>query len=250
VKKYLDGAESDWTDVPRALVVPHAGLVYSGWVAAYAYALLRDRAFPTVVMVGPAHYPTSHNGFSLYAEGAFETPLGLVPIDADITRALLERGGDFADVPDSHRHEHCLEVQIPFLQETLTDFRIVPILMRDQRMPRCRQLAEALTRVWRDGMLLIASTDLSHHYPKEVAAQMDEKVEQRVDAFDPDGLSAALSSGEAEMCGGGPALAVLMAAKMLGCTTARVLQRADSSDSPDGRCDPSDVVGYLSAAIA
>ncbi len=249
VQRYLQQAASDWQGKPRMLIVPHAGYIYSGWVAAYAYNLLKGRKITTVVMIGPAHYPTSHHGYSMYVDGAFETPLGRVSIDSSLAQKLLDDDADFADRPESHRLEHCLEVQMPFLQEMLTDFRIVPILMRDQGMHRCRRLAEALADVWFDELLLVASTDLSHYHPKKVAALLDEKVERYIEAVDPDGLQNAIASGEAEMCGGGPAVVALLAAKKLGFTEARVLRRADSSDSPDGHAGPAEVVGYLSAVI-
>jgi len=250
VRHYLQNALPEWSGPLKAIIAPHAGFVYSGWVAAYAYAAIRGRAVSTVVMAGPAHYPVSYGGFSLYARGAWETPLGEVGIDEELARALLEHPqGGFADRPEAHIREHCLEVQLPFLQEVAPECRIVPILMRDQGLERCRQLAAALASVWHEGVLLLASTDLSHYYSKAQASTMDSIVAKHVDDFDAEGLSRALDSGDSEMCGGGPAVSILLAAKGIGATTARVLKHADSSDSPDGRGGRSEVVGYLAAAI-
>lgn len=249
VQRYLQKAEPAWDGPLRAIVVPHAGLIYSGWVAAYAFALLKGRPFSTVLMVGPAHYATPYRGFALYAHGAFETPIGRIPVETDAAHALLRYGDEFAHRPDNHRHEHSLEVQLPFLQEMLSDLRITPILMTSQHASKCHRLADAIAAVWNETTLLLASTDLSHHYTKEVAARMDGRVCRLIDAFDLEGLEAALASGDVEMCGGGPALAVMLAARKLGCSKARVLQHADSSDSPDGHGDTSDVVGYLAAAV-
>ncbi len=250
VRRYLDGARPDWPGVPRALIVPHAGLIYSGWVAACAYALLRGHPFGTVVMVGPSHHHVVFGGFPIVAHGAFETPLGRVPIDAAVADALIKTSESFSHRPESHRHEHCLEVQLPFLQEVLGDFSIVPVLMTSQSFPRCQELAEGLAKVWNEKTLLVASTDLSHYYPKDVAARLDGRAEQYIENMDAEGLGTALERGETEMCGGGPAVAVLLAARKAGCKHAHVLKRADSSDSPDGHAPASDVVGYLSAAIA
>src|SRR5437879_2992771 len=113
------------------LISPHAGLRYSGPVAAHGYALLRGRPALTAVLVGPSHR-VAFPGLSVFVAGAFETPLGQVPIDADLASALLAEDPAIRDLPEPHREEHSLEMQLPFLQHLVPTLRIVPILMGSQ----------------------------------------------------------------------------------------------------------------------
>ena len=229
------------------LISPHAGLRYSGPVAAHGYGLLRGRSRLTVVMVSPSHH-AAFEGVAVYARGAFETPLGRVPIAEDIAGALLAAGRAVCDDPEVHRDEHSLEMQLPFLQHVVPGLRLVPLLMGSQSREEADSLAEALARVLagRD-VLLVASSDLSHYQPAPVANRLDAEVAECVGRFDPEGLMARLERRHDHACGGGPMVAVMKAARSLGADRATVLRYGDSGDVGEG--DKSRVVGYLSAAL-
>jgi len=229
-----------------ALVSPHAGLRYSGPVAAWGYSLLRSLASRTVVLVGPSHR-ARFDGVALPGASAFETPLGRAIVDEDLARALRAEPG-IVDLPAAHRDEHSLEMQLPFLQHLLPEARIVPLLMGGQDPPEVLGLARALGRVLAGrNVLLVASSDLSHYQPEPVAHELDALVAARVARFDPEGLLRLLEAREGHACGGGPVVAVMMAARALGAGRAQVLRYATSGDV--GEQDRSRVVGYLSAAF-
>jgi AmmeMemoRadiSam system protein B len=230
-----------------ALISPHAGLHYSGPVAAHAYALLRERRDLTVVLVGPSHR-RAFEGISVYARGAFATPLGEAPVDEAFAADLLGAGVAFLDDPAPHRHEHSLEMQLPFLQHVVAGLRVVPLLMGSQSREEVDALSGALIRVLegRDA-LLVASSDLSHYHPAPLASELDARVSGDVERFDPEALMSRLESFHGHACGGGPMVAVLKAARARGADHATVLRRADSGDVPGG--DKSRVVGYLAAAL-
>jgi AmmeMemoRadiSam system protein B len=232
------------------LVSPHAGLRYSGPVAAHAYALLRGRRDLTAVLVGPSHR-VAFEGVAAVLDGAFETPLGLVPIDDGLARALRDaEPATVMDLPGPHRGEHSLEMQLPFLQHVVPGLRIVPLLMGSQAREECDGLARALSAAaaGRPDVLLVASSDLSHYHPAPVANALDAQVVQDVERLDPDRLMDRLEREPGHACGGGPMVAVMRAARRLGANRATTLRYADSGDA--GERDKSRVVGYLAAALS
>jgi len=230
------------------LISPHAGFRYSGPVAAYGYSLLKGLRDLTVVLVGPSHR-VAFEGVAVYARGAFETPLGSIPIDADVAGALLEHGDELLDDPRPHRDEHSLEMQLPFIQHFVSGLKIVPCLMGTQGRHEVESLADALGRVLAGRRaILVASSDLSHYHPARVANERDALVVGDVGRFDDEGLMKRLERSWDCACGGGPIVAVLKAARALGADTATVLRYADSGDA--GEHDKSRVVGYLSAALS
>jgi AmmeMemoRadiSam system protein B len=229
------------------LISPHAGLRYSGPVAAWGYSLLRGRPPRTVVLVGPSHR-IAFDGVSVWARGEWRTPLGALPIDEDLAARLLAAGDRVREDQRPHLTEHSLEMQLPFLKHLGPDARIVPALMGSQTRREVEALADALARVLQAGeALLVASSDLSHYHPAARAAQLDAMVTERVGRFDAQGLMELLEQNPDHACGGGPMVAVLKAAAALGADAARVLRYADSGDVEDG--DKGRVVGYLSAAL-
>jgi len=231
-----------------AIISPHAGLRYSGPVAAHAYSLLRGRAGLTVVLVGPSHR-YAFDGVAVWARGAFETPFGLIPIDEPLAERILAAGCGLRDDPSPHRDEHCLEMQLPFLQHLVERLRIVPLMMGSQTRDEVDPLAEALGRALaqRKDVLLLASSDLSHYHPAPVANRLDSLVVADVGEFDAERLMRRLEERPEHACGGGPMVAVMKASRLLGARDAVVLRYADSGDA--GERDKSRVVGYLSAAL-
>jgi AmmeMemoRadiSam system protein B len=229
-----------------ALIAPHAGLMYSGPVAAHAYRLLKNRTFEVAVLVGPSHF-VAFDGVSIYASGGFETPLGVAPIEASCAAALLQSTAVVHEHPPAHAREHSLEMQIPFVQHLAPGVPIVPLVMGHQTDATARALGEALTGALRGRRaLLIASTDLSHYNDARSAAALDRVVIDCVERFDADALQSALDGRPDHACGGGPTVAVMRAARALGASDAVVLDYADSGDVSG---DKSAVVGYMAAAL-
>lgn len=227
------------------IVSPHAGYIYSGRTAAYAFNTIAGKNYKTVIIISPSHreyFP----GISIYHGDAYETPLGVVPVNDDV-RGKLVAGTKliFAGVL-GHRAEHAVEVQIPFLQVALKDFSIVPIVMGDQNKVCINGLAKNLAAVLDDQTLIVASSDLSHYYSKADADRLDSVVEKRISSFDYEGLQADLEAGKCEACGGGAIVSMMKASDMFQAKNSFVLSRSDSGDVSG---DNSQVVGYLSAAV-
>jgi AmmeMemoRadiSam system protein B len=229
-----------------ALIAPHAGLIYSGPVAAYSYRCLPPTT-DLVVLVGPSHF-VGFDGVAAFHGTGFSTPLGLAAIDRECTAALLDASSVVHDDAAVHAREHSLEMQLPFIRRVVPDAKIVALLVGWQTAAVADALAEALARVLegRRHAVLVASTDLSHYQDAATAARLDGVVIERIAALDPDGLQAALVARPEHACGGGPAVAVMRAARQLGADRAVVLKYADSGDVSG---DKSAVVGYLAAAI-
>jgi AmmeMemoRadiSam system protein B len=229
-----------------ALIAPHAGYMYSGQVAASAYRQIQGQSFRTVIVIAPSHrFP--FNGASVYHRGGYETPLGVIPVNIQMAQTILERGAQLNFYPQAHAMEHSLEVQLPFLQRALGDFQLVPIVMGDQGLSACQTLAEAVSSpMGEEKALLVASSDLSHFHPYDQAVDLDKVILEAVDAFDPQRLHQALRGGRSEACGGGPMVAVMLAAKKLGASGAKVLAYSNSGDVTGDR---GSVVGYMAAAI-
>jgi AmmeMemoRadiSam system protein B len=227
------------------MVVPHAGYVFSGGVAARAYRQLVDSEIDVVVVIAPSHceYFTE---ISIYDGYAYSTPLGILPVDKELAHELSEQSPQIILSEKGHRfEEHALEVQLPFLQKIIDDFRFVPIVMGEHNQDNIDSLANALAKVLKNKKaLMIASTDLSHFYNNEKANLLDQVVVDDVENFDEEKLFKDLQSGECEMCGGGPAVAVMKACRLLGASQSQVLLYRNSGDITG---DQEEVVGYLSA---
>jgi AmmeMemoRadiSam system protein B len=231
-----------------ALISPHAGLRYSGPVAAYGYGLLRGRSPLTVVLVGPSHR-AAFDGVAVYAHGAWETPLGQARVDEPLAEALLDPAAGIFEDTLVHRDEHSLEMQMPFLQRLVPELRVVPAMMGIQSRHEVAALAATLARelAGRQDVVLVASSDLSHFHRADVANREDAIVVEQVGRLDAEALMDRLEGHHNVACGGGPIVAVMKAARALGADRATVLRYADSGDVEEG--DKARVVGYLSAAL-
>ena len=228
------------------LVAPHAGLAYSGPVAAWAYRAVQGGSYDVAVIVGPSHR-AGFNGVAVYPRGAFDTPLGEVPIAEDVAAAILAATPVARADMAVHGAEHSLEMQLPFLRRVLPATPVVPIMMGYQLAETILALGEALAvaLVGRRA-LLIASSDLSHYLDARAAAAMDRQVVECVERFDADGLWRMLRAQPDHACGGGPIVSVMQAARALGACEGRVLRYGDSGDVSG---DKSAVVGYMAAAF-
>ena len=222
------------------LIAPHAGFIYSGGVAAHAYAALRGQGIERVVVLAPSHLE-SFSYASVYAGDGYATPLGVIPVDT-AARALLTSSGSLIRVSgrghewSGDRGEHSLEVQLPFLQRVLGEFRLLPVVLGAADYSLCRALGRALAPLARDEKtLLVASSDLSHYHPYAEAQRRDAETLAAVQACD------YLTLPRHEACGAGPITALLIAAEAAGVRQARVLRYANSGDTGGGR---DSVVGY------
>ena len=130
----------------KAIIVPHAGYMYSGQVAAHAYKLLQNMDFKKVIMIGPSHR-ARFRGVSVNLQSGYKTPLGVVPVDQDLAKKIIDTSDQIGWVPQAHAQEHSLEIQLPFLQTVLSDFQIVPILMREWNFKICSDLADSLSQM-------------------------------------------------------------------------------------------------------
>jgi MEMO1 family protein len=247
VDDYLSRAEA----APRlpeltALVAPHAGLIYSGPVAAHAYRQLEGRHVDVVVLVGPSHF-VGFDGVALYPRGGFDCPLGVAPVDNECAERLMEASPLIHEHPAAHVREHSLEMQLPFIRRLLPHATIVPLLVGRQTAAVAQELGRLLADALADRRaVIVASSDLSHYHDATTAHTLDLQVVEAVSRFDPDALQRLLDSNHEHACGGGPMVAVMRAARTLGARDAVVLNYADSGDVSG---DKSAVVGYLAAAF-
>ena len=221
---------------PKALIVPHAGYIYSGHVAAHAYALLRPAMgiVKRVVMLGPCHR-VAVRGLALPEAAAFETPLGRVEIDAAAVAEL--KGLPQVSVnAATHAHEHSLEVQLPFLQQVLKGFKLVPLVVGQATRG---EVAAVLDRLWGGPeTLIVISSDLSHYHPYDTARAIDRKTVQAIVGFRTD-------IDHVQACGATPMTGFLETAKRRGMTP-ELLDARNSGDTAGGR---DRVVGYASFAF-
>jgi AmmeMemoRadiSam system protein B len=251
VDKYIQAAElPDLDGEVVAIVAPHAGHIYSGPVAGYAFAALRGLKPSLVVVVSPMHYPYEEPLLTT-AHQAYATPLGVIPVDTDAVQALdglLEQALGYGLARVRRDREHSLEIELPFLQRVLeTEFRLLPVMVRDQSHRATRLLGQCLAKTLTGrNALLVASTDLSHFYPLEIANQLDAEMLRCIESFDPDEVINAEENGRGFACGRGALAAVLWAAKELGATRVKILKHATSGDITG---DTSQVVGYGAAVV-
>jgi AmmeMemoRadiSam system protein B len=233
------------------LISPHAGYDFSGRTAAYAYYQLQGRQVDTVVLLGPSHRAWVGDS-AISNESAYETPLGLVPLD----RAFIDDlAGRSSLRPVEGDVEHSLEIQIPFLQRQLGEFRLVPIMMSASDPVIAQQLAAGLADVIRrradDGKrtLLVASSDLHHIKNYDEVVRRDQAVVDAVNAYDLLRLRSLLMDPGCTVCGWMPILTVLHAAKGLGADNVKVLHHTNSGDVTGQRWPGQYTVGYMAAAV-
>jgi len=227
------------------IVSPHAGYIYSGNTAAYGFNLLKNKNYKRVIIISPSHREY-FAGVSIFNGEAYKTPLGVVEIDKELAKKIIEGSKTIFLGMEGHRQEHAVEVQIPFLQMVLKDFKIVPIVMGDQGRVFVDDLAEQIAKAAAEETIIIASSDLSHFYSKKKAFELDSIVAKHISDFNYEKLQNDLDSRKCEACGGGPIVVLMKAAALLDKNKSVLLNRSDSGDVSG---DHSEVVGYLSAAI-
>lgn len=221
IEKYLKTANGTKNKNIKAIIVPHAGYVYSGQIAAYGYSMLDD-IYRKVILLGNSHY-VNFNGLSVFNGNGYESPFGSVDI--------FDLPFDFQNIPQAHLKEHTIEVQIPFLQTVLTDFKISPIIMGKTDIIRT---ANDLTKVIDDETLIVVSTDMSHFLSYEKAVETDTKTAKKITNLSPEELN------YDELCGMNAVKTILYVAKEKNWEIEQIIV----ANSGDVSGDKSRVVGY------
>lgn len=246
ISGYLDSARVAAHGRVYGLISPHAGHVYSGPVAAHAYKTVQSAEFDVVIVIGPSHQ-YGFRGASVDMVAGRKTPLGTIEYDPELARQLIALSKDITYEPGAHAAEHSVEIQMPFLQVALKDFKAVEIIMGSQDYQTCQALSQAIVTATKGRkVLIVASSDLSHYHPQKQAEVLDNTVAEAIAAFDPAMLFERLNEGRCEACGGGPMVTAMLAARELGATRSTVLRYATSGDITG---EYSQVVGYLAAAF-
>jgi len=251
VDGYLDAAQlPDLEGEVIAVIAPHAGHVYSGPVAGYAFAALRGRTPDLVAVIAPMHHPY-YEPLITTAHGAYSTPLGDIPVEKDALGeldAILKSELFFGLTPVENDPEHSLEIELPFLQRALaSDWKLLPVMVRVREASISERFGKALARVLRGkDFVLVASTDLSHFYNQQTALVYDRSMLHQIESFNPDGAFDLERAGKGFACGLGAFTAVMWAARELGADRVKVLNHATSGDITG---DYSSVVGYGAAVI-
>lgn len=232
---------------PGALIAPHAGYMYSGPVAAHAYLQLDGCRVETVIVLGPNHYGVG-TPVSIYPDGEWLTPLGGIPIDRELAMELAKLSDVFSLDEASHGREHSIEVQLPFIQYVVGDFKLVPICLLDQSIETAVRVGEALAEILRrrGDVALVASSDMTHYEPHEEASRKDSIALERIRELDVEGLYEAIYEHDISMCGYGAVAATLHACRRAGARRAEILKYATSGDVTG---DYGSVVGYTAAKI-
>jgi AmmeMemoRadiSam system protein B/AmmeMemoRadiSam system protein A len=253
VSGFIQNAQIDKTILPKGeligFVSPHAGYIYSGQVAGYDYKLLEGMAYDTVIVLAVNHRVYGFGDIAIWKDGCFKTPLGEIEIDSGFSNAIIsENQKKFVVYNPAHKEEHSLEVQLPFLQVALKNFKIVPIVMGDYSPSACKELAHAIVKNKADRkILIIASTDLSHDAPYEKAVLLDTLGLNLARDINVKELISAESSGKTQMCGFGPVLTLLYVAEEIGNVKGILLKYANSGDTTGDK--KGRIVGYGAVAF-
>lgn len=230
-----------------ALICPHAGYIYSGEIAAYSFRLLEGKKIDTVILLGPSHR-FSLRGASIWPGGVYQTPLGEVKVNEQMATLIADSSESITFEPQAHLQEHSLEVQVPFLQMVLKDFKIVPILIGRLSSEALEDIGRKLAMILKNpGSLLIISTDLSHYHSYDEAMAMDKNTLNTIQAKDCEKLKAMVKNGGAELCGAMPVMLLLETIKHIdNPANIRLLKYANSGDTAGMKTR---VVGYAALTV-
>lgn len=228
-------------------IAPHAGYMYSGHVAGAVFA--RIEIPQLCVVMCPNHTGKGHP-LAIISEGAWETPLGEVPIDDRLAAALKQRFPALQEDSAAHRAEHAAEVELPFLQLLQPKLRFVPIALGTGQLETLEQLGLALADViseQKEPVLMVASSDMNHYESDVITRAKDHRAIERILTLDPRGLHEVVTQQDVSMCGFGPAVAMLTAARQLGAKSAELVKYATSGDISGDR---ETVVGYAGVVVS
>ncbi len=243
------------------LLVPHAGLVYSGPVAAVAWSIVGEEPPTTIVIAGTNHWAPAFRGVGVWSSGVWQTPLGEVPVDAGLARRIEALGPPFRSEIDGHRPEHSIEVQLPFLVRVAPRARIVPLLVSPRTVADTIRAGEWLGRLLAglrasgERIALVGTSDLAHYPDDALAREVDAEILEPILDLDTAEVArreeAIRSRGDpglvCGLCGLEPVLLTLAAVEEMGARSGQLLAEATSADVPIG--DPDRVVGYAAVAF-
>ena len=246
ISEFAPPVASAGKTLARGCVVPHAGYMYSGHVAGAVYSLLEIPA--RCILLGPRHYPRGEE-MAILPQGSWRTPCGDAPVDADLAAELMQACPRLREDAVAHEREHSLEVQIPFLQRLVPDFRFVPVVLGADRYPLLEELGHAVAKVvaaQSERVLVIASTDMNHYESDGITRAKDGRAIERILALDPRGLYDTVRGEGITMCGYAATTAMLVAMRDLGAESAELVRYATSGDITDER---EEVVGYAGLIV-
>jgi MEMO1 family protein len=241
VDSFLSGSSHEKKIRAFACIVPHAGYVYSGSIAGEVF---RKLEIPRrVILIGPRHYPRG-SALAINSDGAWLTPLGMAPIDHLLAEKIVHACPELREDDVAHSTEHCLEVQLPFLQQLVPSFTFVPIVIGPAQWSTLDRLGHALASVIsgeNEPVLLIASSDMNHYESDAITRVKDRKAIDQIVALEPHKLFDTVREEQISMCGYAAAVAVMVAAKELGAAHAELIRYATSGEVNG---DLQEVVGY------
>jgi len=250
--KEIEGffANADVKPYPQLIeivIAPHAGYVYSGAVAAYGFKAASQHAYKTIVILAPSHF-YQFDGISIWDKGGFQTPLGIVNVDEEFASLLTAADDQFVFDAKAFEREHSLEVEIPFLQKTFENYKIVPVIMGYPQFATLEKFAATLKEIIgeRNDVLIVVSTDLSHYHDDATAREMDQRTIDAIEGLKIKQLWQESHQRTMEMCGFIPVTTALLYAKHKGLDQVDVLRYANSADVSG---DKQRVVGYTSILI-
>lgn len=241
---YLSPSEA--AEPALGCIAPHAGYIYSGPVAGAVYANIK---VPQRCVVLCPNHTGRGRPLAIMSSGAWQTPLGPVEIDSDLANALKQQFPLISEDSEAHRGEHAIEVQLPFLQKRSPHLSFVPIALGTGNFETLEKLGESLAGVLKaqdEEVLIVASSDMNHYESDRVTRVKDHKAIERILEMDPPGLYEVVTQEEVSMCGFGPAIAMLTAAKQLGAVSASLVKYATSGDVSGDR---DMVVGYAGVVV-
>ncbi|MCK9273749.1 MAG: AmmeMemoRadiSam system protein B [Syntrophales bacterium] len=247
IDKYIRAVpDLELREQPLAIISPHAGLSYSGAIAAYAYKAASNGHYDSIVVIGPSHR-IRFRGASIFDGRGYKTPLGVVPLERKLAEAIVRHSNIVSFVPDEKTPENSIEIQMPFIQTLFPGTPFVPIQMGTQDAKTCDTLAEIIYSVSQgENILLIASSDFSHYHNYEDAVHMDSKAIDIIKKMDSEGFYRSVEKGEVEACGAGPIRVAIKFAQAKGSDSGYMLKYANSGDVTG---DKTGVVGYAALAF-
>ncbi|MGM0442067.1 MAG: AmmeMemoRadiSam system protein B [Elusimicrobiota bacterium] len=245
VDKYLTGKPENKNlnlESISGLIVPHAGYIYSGTTAGKTFSTVKDKSFKTVVLLGPSHHYKIDN-LTACRHDEWKTPLGNTMIDKNLNSKIIEKTGARVN-NEAFKNEHSLELQLPFLRNTLKgNFKIVPLLTNDLDLDNIQKTAKLMAKILKkhDDILIVMSTDMSHYFPLEKAKKMDQTVIKTIEEYNLARLEKLLKNRTGQLCGGAAVMLGMQTLKLLG--TNRAIN-VDYSHSGEISGNNSEVVGY------
>ena len=251
VEAFLSTAKTDTRPLSShifGIIAPHAGYEYSGKMAGVAYSQIRNRPYRTVILLGPSHY-VAFQGVAIYPAGEWETPLGKVAVDEKTAAAIMKECNFVRFFPPAFEREHSVEVQVPFLQKSLSQFKIVPLVMGRMGAGEYTTLVESLSRIVRksrEAVLIVASSDMSHYHAYDDASRMDRATLRLIETMDVKRLAKNIDNGASELCGAQAVITLMQVAEKVNGTPA-VLGYMNSGDVTQDR---KRVVGYGAVAFS